>query len=116
MKQIIFCMGLLIGSLSIGWSQNTVSGKVIDEGGETLIGVNVFAPSQNTGTVTDLDGTYSINVPANGKLRFSLVGYTSVEMEVDGREIIDVTMKEGVALDEVVVTALGISRDKKALG
>lgn len=116
MKQIVFSIGLFLIGLNVGWSQNTVTGTVTDEEGETLIGVNIFAPEQNTGTVTDLDGTYSINVPADGKLQFSLVGYSPEDVDVNGRSVINVTMKEGVALDEVVVTALGISREKKALG
>lgn len=116
MKHAIYVFGILILSFSMVEAQNTVTGKVVDDSGESLIGVNVFAPAQNTGTITDFDGNYSIQVPEDGVLQFSLVGYSTLEVNVDGRTVIDVTLSEGVALDEVVVTALGISRDKKALG
>lgn len=116
MKQMIICIAILFGCLSFTWGQNQVTGQITDKEGQPLIGVNVFAPAQNTGTITDLDGTYTIQVPKDGTLRISLVGYTPEEVQVNQRSVIDITLQEGVALDEIVVTALGITRKKKALG
>ena len=98
------------------WAQRTVTGKVIDEDGETLIGVNVLEVGTSNGTITDIDGMYSLEVKEGARLQFSLIGYSSQTVEVGAQSTIDITLAEGVQLDEVVVTALGIERDKKALG
>lgn len=65
-----------------------------------------------------MDGRYSVEVPANGVLIFSYIGYNSVEKQVDGQTVINVTMNDDVqAIDaEVVVTAIGIKQQKKKLG
>lgn len=95
-----------------------VSGRVIDENGTSFPGVNVVVKGTTTGTTTDTDGKYSIEVPdANSILVFSFVGYTVQEVAVGGRTVIDVTMNPDItALDEVVVTALGIEKSSKSLG
>jgi TonB-linked SusC/RagA family outer membrane protein len=87
-----------------------------EDDGLPLIGVNILVKGTSTGTVTDLDGNYKIDVPAEGTLIFSYTGYTPQEIKVANRSTIDVQMRAGAQLDEVVVTALGISRDRKALG
>ncbi len=96
----------------------SVSGKVtsVDQN-VSLPGVSVVVKGTSHGTVSDLDGQYSINTPANGVLVYSFIGYTSQEIEVSSRTIINVAMEESqFELEEVVVTALGIQKDKKALG
>jgi TonB-linked SusC/RagA family outer membrane protein len=71
---------------------------------ESLIGVNIRLKNSETGTVTDLDGEYSISVPANGILIFSSIGYETQEINVDGRMQIDVIMSENKQLlDDVIV-------------
>lgn len=107
---------LAIVGLSTGiMGQRTVSGTVTATGGDPLIGVNVLVKGTTTGTVTDLDGKYSVNVPEAAILEFSYTGYTSQEIPVAGQAVIDVTLEEGIALGEVVVTALGIEREKSSL-
>ena len=70
-----------------------------------------------TGTVTDLDGKYTIDVPENGTLLFSYLGFETQEIAVNGRRSINATLVESAeALDELVVTALGIRREEKSLG
>ena len=95
-------------------AQRTVSGKVTDANGESLIGVNILEAGTSNGTVTDFDGNYSIDVSDGATLTFSYTGYAEQSVVVGARSVIDLTLAEGVALDEVVVTALGISREKKA--
>lgn len=80
-------------------------------------GVNIAVKGTTTGTISDVDGNYSIDVPANAELVFSFMGYQSQTIQVKGQTVINLEMKEdSELLDEVVVTALGMSREKKALG
>jgi TonB-linked SusC/RagA family outer membrane protein len=94
-----------------------VSGKITGADGEELIGASISEKGATNGTVSDLNGNYSLTVGANSTLIISYIGYLTTEINVDGKSIIDVTLSEDShALDEVVVTALGIKREKKALG
>lgn len=95
-----------------------IRGIIVDETGSPLPGVSVVVKNSVNGSMADLYGKYSITkVPSNAILVFSTIGYLSQEISVDSREEINVTMKENVrSFDEVVVTALGIKREKKALG
>lgn len=95
----------------------TVSGKVTDLNGESLPGVNVLLKGSNTGSVTNLDGEYSLSVPNESSvIVFSFIGFETQEITVGGRTVIDVVMEEiGGDLSEVVVTAMGIKREAKSL-
>lgn len=107
----IICL-LTVGSL---WSQ-TVTGTVTSSSGETLIGVNIMEKGTNNGTITDIDGTYSLTLTSSDPvILFSYTGFTAQEIAVSGRSVVDVTLAEGVAIDEIVVTALGIEREKSSL-
>lgn len=96
----------------------SVSGRVTDENGVAFPGVNVIVKGTNNGTSTDADGNYSIEVAGeNDVLVFTFVGYAAQEVAISGRTVIDVTMSPDVAaLDEIVVTALGIEKSTKSLG
>lgn len=96
-------------------AQKTVMGTIIADDGTPLIGVNVLEDGTSNGTVTDLDGKYSLTVQEGAKLSFSLIGYETITSTVGAESTLDITLREGVNLDEVVVTALGIEKDKKAL-
>ncbi|RIH65465.1 SusC/RagA family TonB-linked outer membrane protein [Mariniphaga sediminis] len=95
-----------------------VSGKVTDSGGQPLPGVTVVVKGTTQGTVTNADGEYALtDIPENGILVFSFIGMKSQELIVGNHTTINVRMEEEtVGIDEVVVTALGLKRDKKALG
>ena len=95
----------------------TVSGVVTDDTGSPLPGVNVVEKGTTNGTSTDFDGNYSINVDANATLVFSSLGYKTKEVGVNGRSTVNTSIAEDASeLDEVVVTALGIRKETKALG
>lgn len=119
-----FCKGLLFIFLwthSLGiFAQNiTVSGTVNDDTGLEVIGATVIVSGDTSkGTVTDMDGKYILtDVPSNASLVFSYVGMKNQIVSVNGRSTIDITLvTDAELLDELVVTALGMSRDKKALG
>lgn len=121
-RQLLFLVvWCLFGSVA-GLAQRTVSGTVTDsaEPPQPLIGVSVYVKgSPNVGTITDFNGEYRLNLSdtAAATLVFSYVGYDQLEVPVGERTTIDVRMNESAeVLDEVVVTAVGIERSKKALG
>jgi TonB-linked SusC/RagA family outer membrane protein len=94
-----------------------VTGKVTDETGAAFPGVNVLIKGTSTAATTGGDGKYSIEADANSVLIFSYVGYATQEVTVGSRSTIDVSLVLDVqALNEVVVTALGISKESKKLG
>ena len=97
----------------------TVSGTVTDSSDKmSLPGVNVVEKGTTNGAITDFDGNYTIKVSdENAVLQFSFLGYMDIEVAVNGQDLIDVALEESSEnLDEVVITALGISREKKSLG
>ncbi|MBO0323608.1 SusC/RagA family TonB-linked outer membrane protein [Muricauda sp. CAU 1633] len=101
-----------------GAMAQTITGTVSDEAGVPLPGVNIVEKGTNNGVTSDFDGNYGITVSdSNATLVFSYLGYQTIEIAVSGRTTIDLTLQEDTELlDEVVVTALGISREKKSLG
>ena len=93
-----------------------VTGQVLDENGEPLIGATVRVKGANVGTATDIDGRYSIKVPRDAILIVSCVGYKSREMRVDGTDLTSsLEPDQNYELGEVVVTALGIKKEAKSL-
>ncbi len=96
--------------------QKTVSGTVSDENGLPLIGATVIVAGTSSGTTTDFDGNYKINANTGDVLNFSYVGYADQNITVGASNTVNTTLQPDNTLDEVVVTALGIKRDKKALG
>jgi TonB-linked SusC/RagA family outer membrane protein len=100
------------------YSQNvTVSGTVKDKSGEGLIGVTVAVPGTTTGTATNVDGQYTISVPANGKLSFSFIGYVTQTVDVNGRSAINITLADDeILLEEVVVVGYGTMRRSDLTG
>jgi TonB-linked SusC/RagA family outer membrane protein len=84
--------------------------------GETLPGATVVIKGTSTGTATDIDGKYSLEAEPGDVLVFSFIGMEDKEVSLGSNTTVDVQLKSGVTMDEVVVTALGISREKRALG
>ncbi len=94
-----------------------VSGQVTDSNGSSLTGVNIIVKGTTTGTTTDSQGKYSMDVPGNSTLVFSFIGFETQEVAVNDRATINVVLREdNKVLDEVVVTALGIKKEAKKLG
>ena len=98
-------------------NKRIIKGLVSDEFGEPLIGVSVLVKGTTTGTITDVDGNYSIEIPGdNAVLEFSYIGYQKTRLSVVGTTLFNVVMKEDAqVLGEVVVTAMGIEREAKSL-
>src|SRR5688500_15630582 len=113
--QCKFCR-LLLGLLTVAgmsthaWGQVPITGRVTaSEGGESLPGVNVVLKGTNEGTITDIDGKYSISVPSPAStLIFSYIGHVTQEVVVGDRSVIDISLATDVqTLGEVVVVGYG---------
>lgn len=93
-----------------------VTGRVVDEKNEPLIGVNIRVEGTDDGTVTDLEGKYVIKASIGSILSFTYIGYISSYVKIADKNVYNIQMSANVeALNEVVVTALGIKREQKAL-
>ena len=99
-------------------SKRKITGKVLDEAQQPMIGVTVAVKGSTTRAITDIDGNYQLQTSETAPvLQFSYLGYKTKEVKASGKDAITTTMDvDSKALDEVVVTALGIKRDKKMLG
>jgi TonB-linked SusC/RagA family outer membrane protein len=109
---------LLALVVQISFAQGkAVSGNVSDDSGMPVAGVNIIVQGTSNGTQSDFDGNYSIMTDEGAVLTFTYLGYSTVSLTVGSSDTANVTMSENVAeLDEVVVTAQGISRAKKSVG
>lgn len=117
MKRILFSLIVFACAISTTLAQRSISGSVIDSDGNGLIGANVIVKGTAVGTITDIDGNFSFELPETASiLEISYTGYQTQDVVIDGQSMITVTMAEGNLLDEIVVTALGIEKDAKTLG
>ncbi|WP_353481378.1 SusC/RagA family TonB-linked outer membrane protein [Haliscomenobacter sp.] len=118
MKKHLLALALVALATASAIAQRAITGKVTDKSGGALIGASILAKGTTTGTVTEVDGSYSLSVPANTSiLVISYTGYTTQEIALGAANAIDVVLEESSQqLNEVVVTAQGIRREKKALG
>ncbi|MDE7443530.1 MAG: TonB-dependent receptor plug domain-containing protein, partial [Muribaculaceae bacterium] len=118
-RTVMACLVWLMLLPVAAMAQNTVSGTVFEDDGTTpLTGATVQVKGTTNAVSTDIDGKYHLtNVNKNATLVFTFIGFTPQEIKVDGRTEINVTMTtNAVKLDDVVVTALGITREQKSLG
>ncbi|MCM1177347.1 MAG: carboxypeptidase-like regulatory domain-containing protein [Clostridium sp.] len=109
--------GLLLFA-GIGYAQENISGTVTDESGEPLIGASVFVEGNSSvGAITDLDGKYTLAVPADAKaLVFSFIGMGDHTEYINGRTVINAQLSAVyTALEATVVTAMGITKSEKSL-
>lgn len=115
-KRLYLVMVLLFASFASVFAQTKVSGTITDVTGSSIPGVAVVEKGTTNGTTTDMDGKYSLTVPSDAVLQFSFVGMLDVEEALNGRSTVNLVMQpDAIGLDEVVVTALGIQRDKRTL-
>ncbi len=117
MKKLSLLLFMFFCVVSMTFAQRTVTGTITDVGGEALIGANVLMKGSTLGTVTDIDGSYSLSVPdGTTTLVVSYTGFETQEIDITGLSVVDIALAEGQLLDEIVVTGLGIKKSKKALG
>ena len=117
MKKLSLVLSLVLFAVGFALAQRAVTGTVVDDNGEALIGASILVKGTSSGTVTDIDGSFSVDVPAGSSvLVVSYTGFETQEVTLGASNVLDIILSEGIALDEVVVTGLGIRREKKALG
>ena len=117
MKKLSLALFLVLFGVTYMVAQRTVSGLVTDKKSEPLIGASVLVKGTSVGTVTDIDGKYTIDVPKGSEaLVYSYTGFADQEIALGASNVVDVTMQEGVLLGEIVVTAVGLEANKRTLG
>lgn len=113
---ILFTSSQLFSAAPAKGQEITVRGRVTDANDKALPGVNIFLKGTSVGTVSDIDGNYSLSTPEEGTLVFSFIGFATQEVPINSRRIINVALQEDlISLDKVVVTALGIKQQSKSL-
>jgi len=116
-SSILLLVSVFFVLASASAQQTTITGLVTDDQGQPVPGASVVVKGTSTGVSTDFDGLYSIEASPSDILVFSIIGFTKAEVPIGNRTKIDVSLDEDVSqLDEVVVTALGIKTEKRALG
>lgn len=95
---------MIFSSISLAWGQTKITGSVKDATGEPLPGANVLVKGTTNGTTTDFDGNYSLSANPQSVLVVSFSGFETKEVSVNGRRTINIVLKEGLELEEVVVT------------
>lgn len=113
-RNLLLSFAFFIAVAFVAMAQRTVSGKITDDTGEALPGVNVVIKGTATGVTTDLDGNFRISVDDGATLIFSYVGFETQEIEVGARTTIDVTLGGATELQEVVVTGYSSTTKEKS--
>lgn len=113
---LLVCL-ILLGTYAFGQDVQITGMVTTQENGKALPGVSVIVKGTTIGTTTNIEGVYEISAPADATLIFSFIGMLTEEVEINNQTVIDIALVTDITgLEEVVVTALGISRDKKSLG
>jgi TonB-linked SusC/RagA family outer membrane protein len=117
LKRTVFFILLLLANLSL-MAQQTITGVVKDTGGQPMSGVTVVVKGTSTGTLTGLDGKYTLPVPAGATtLRFSFIGFTNLEVDINGRSVIDAALQQAInEMSEVVVVGYGTQKRATVTG
>ena len=116
MKSLFRLLVISLLVLQTSLAQDTISGVVSDNDGLPLPGATVLIQGTTTGVTTDFDGNFSINASEGQILEFSFVGYETAVVTVGSSNVINISLSLGTQLEEVIVTSLGITREKRALG
>ncbi len=117
-QRMTFVALFLIAYTTIFAQSSTINGTVVDDKGEAIIGASVRVKGTSTGTITDVDGKFVLtNVPANGSIQVSYVGYNVQTVNLAGKTHLNITLKEDAALlDEIVVVGYGVQKKSDVTG
>jgi TonB-linked SusC/RagA family outer membrane protein len=114
-RMVLMCLFVLVANSLM--AQNSITGTVKDETGAPLPGASVVVKGTTQGVITDVNGKFNLSVPANARLVVSFVGMNSMEVNVGANKTFNVQLiPSAIGVEEVVVTALGMKKEKKALG
>lgn len=116
--RVLLLLSLLLTAVTAGWAQDkVVTGTVLDDTQQPLPGVAVMVAGTTTGTVTDYDGKYSLNAPANASLQFSFIGFETQTLPVNGQAVVNCTMSsDSKELEELVVVGYGTMKKSDLSG
>ena len=118
-SKLLYLLAFLLSSSWVAFGQNqTITGKVTDEKGEALIGVNIIVKETNKGTTTNVDGKYTLSVPgSSSKIIYTFVSYESREVTVGNQSIINVSLSpDAKSLSEVIVVGYGVQKKATVSG
>ncbi len=118
-SKLLYLLAFLLSSSWVAFGQNqTITGKVTDEKGEALIGVNIIVKETNKGTTTNVDGKYTLSVPgSSSKIIYTFVSYESREVTVGNQSIINVSLNpDAKSLSEVIVVGYGVQKKATVSG
>ena len=116
-KILLSLVAVLCASVMVAQNAQVTGTVTNSEDGEPMIGVTVSVQGTQSGVITDVDGKYAINAPANGTLVFQFLGFNPKEIAISGRTVINAVMNPStIEMEDVVITAMGISRQEKTLG
>ncbi len=117
MKKALLTWSIILLSFCSILAQRTITGTVKSDKNDPLVGASVVVKGTTAGAITDLDGTYSVAIPTNATtLVISFTGFQTQEVAIGASNVIDVTLAEGALMNEVVIGAFGIKKDKSNLG
>ena len=117
MKKLLLLLSMTLLMISSVMAQKTITGTVLDEAAQPMVGASVVVKGTTKGAITDLDGKFIVSVPNDATvLMFSFTGYTTQEVVIGASNVLNVTLAEGKLLGETVITAFGIKKDKNNLG
>lgn len=116
MKKLSLALVLTLFGISAMLAQRNIMGTVTGDDGTALIGATVLVKGTSTGTVTDIDGKYSIRITGDeNTLVFSFTGFTTEEVAIGASNVVDIVLQSGQLLEEIVVTGLGIDRNARGV-
>jgi TonB-linked SusC/RagA family outer membrane protein len=116
-KRLLLLLSMALLSVGSMLAQRTVTGLIKDDKGEAMVGASVVVKGTTTGTITDIDGKFSLNTPKDATtLVVSFTGFTTKEVALGADNVLDITLEEGKVLEEAVVTAFGIKKDRSNIG
>ena len=116
MKNFSLVLIFMVASCLAATAQRTITGTITDDQNEPLIGASILVKGTSVGTVTDLDGKYSLKVPEGSDvLVFSYTGFENQEITLGVSNVVDVVLASGVLLDEIVITGQGVGIQRKRL-
>ncbi len=121
MRRLVLLFNLLVVFALTATAQTgvdrTVSGTILDATGEALIGASILVKGTSVGTISDIDGNFKLLVPSGREtLVFSYTGFSPQEITLTDASTYEITLSEGIEMEEVVVTAIGISKDERSVG